>query len=261
VDVLKNKLIVITGSTGGIGRVISRSLLDQGYDIIGIYFSNKAEADSLVQYSENKRGKFFPVRATFTSEDTVRDAVESIKKINRKIDGLIHCAASGVHRAFPELTVKHFKWAFEINFFSLVQMVLELKGLFNKKARVVGLSSLGTYQYIGMYSTVGTSKSAMEALIQYIATECSELGLRVNVIRSGLVLTDTIMKVPSLASRVEISLKRTPTARLTTPLDIANVVTFMLSEAAEQINAQIIQVDGGIRSDYANYIANMEQPS
>ncbi len=88
------------------------------------------------------------------------------------------------------------------------------------------------------------TKAALNALMRHVAVRWGAKGIRANAICPGVILTETVLRVMSDEVR-EDALKRVPSPRLGEPEDIANLVSFLLSDEADWINGQAISIDGG----------------
>ncbi|MCA9962348.1 MAG: SDR family oxidoreductase, partial [Anaerolineales bacterium] len=114
---------------------------------------------------------------------------------------------------------------------------------------VVAISSMGSHRVMKEYSVVGASKAAMEALVRYLGAELAPANIVVNAVSPGVVLTEALQHFDMFreggGSLVDTILSNTPTGRLCTPDDVADVVCFLCSPAARMICGQTIIVDGG----------------
>jgi len=158
---------------------------------------------------------------------------------------VVHSAASGVHRRVEELSPKHLAWTFNINFFAFHRLLHEILALIPAGGRVIGITSSGSSRVGPFYAAVGSSKGAMDALFRYYAYELAPRGITANLVCPGLVLTGAVNAFPDRDQRIEAARAKTPTGRLTTPEDVAEVVLFLCGKAAAQIVGQTIVVDGG----------------
>jgi enoyl-[acyl-carrier protein] reductase III len=98
---------------------------------------------------------------------------------------------------------------------------------------------------IPYYSAIGSSKGALESLFRHYAQELAPRGIAVNCVCPGLVLTDAIDAFPDKEARIQKAVDATPTAHLTTPEDIAELISFLCSPVSSQIVGQNIVIDGG----------------
>ncbi len=129
--------------------------------------------------------------------------------------------------------------------FVLTQAVLkdmEKRGSGN----IIALSSLGAIQYIPNYGAIGVSKATLESLVRYLAVELRPKGIRVNAVSGGPIDTDAIKHFPDVEKFKADCIAKTPAGRIGKPEDIAKVVGFLVSPAAEWIVGQTIIADGGL---------------
>jgi enoyl-[acyl-carrier protein] reductase I len=124
------------------------------------------------------------------------------------------------------------------------QLLLE-RGLLKGPASVVGLSSEGSSRYLPDYAAVAAAKAVMISNMQYMAVELAGTGIRVNLVNAGITDTDALKAFPSYHEFLEKAKKRNPSGRLTTPEDIAPVITFLASPASAWVNGSVITADGG----------------
>lgn len=120
-------------------------------------------------------------------------------------------------------------------------------GLFDKKARVIGLTSEGNEVAWRGYAAVSMAKVALEAASRAIAYEMGPHGIRSNILQPGVTDTPALRLIPGSTHMVAHSRMRNPLGRLTEPEDVANVVYLLAREEADWINGEIIRVDGGER--------------
>jgi len=114
------------------------------------------------------------------------------------LHGLVHCAATGVHRPLAELTTRHFDWVFSLNIRSFFEMVKLLMPKFANRASIVAISSQGAVRAVPAYSLIGSSKGALEAFSRHLAAELGLKGIRVNILSPGNVLTDAWKVMPEV---------------------------------------------------------------
>lgn len=241
----ESKIAVVTGGTSGIGRAVSIDLAKSGYRVLALFARNRQAADDLAEEARAGGLAIETIRGDLTHPERFKEVIHEIKTRTDRVDTLIHSAASGVHRASTELSVKHLNWTFEINVFAFHQLMLELRPMMRTGARIIGITSSGGTRVIPFYSAVGSSKGALEALFRHYAHELAPHGIGVNMICPGLVLTSAVDAFPDRDERIRRATDATPSGRLTTPQDVANVALFLCSAAAEQIVGQTIVVDGG----------------
>lgn len=242
---LKDKNAIVTGGTRGIGRAISLDLAECGANVYALYARDRKSAEVLEE-SANQRGlRIVTVRGDLTKDETFQTSVGRIRQACETIDILVHAAASGVHKRAMELTDKHMRWTFEINFFAVHKLTLALIGSMKKGGRIIGVTSPGGARVIPHYAAIGASKGALEALFRHYARELAGEGIIVNLVCPGMVMTDAAQAFPEIRERLAMTLEYTPTGELTRPDQVATLVRYLCSEEASQIIGQTLVIDGG----------------
>jgi NAD(P)-dependent dehydrogenase (short-subunit alcohol dehydrogenase family) len=124
------------------------------------------------------------------------------------------------------------------------QTVLE-RGLFAEDARIFGLTSEGNEVAWKGYAAVAAAKVALESIARSMAVELAPYGIRTNVIQAGVTDTAALQVIPGSAQLKAQARRRNPFERLTTPIDVANVIYLLSTAEAAWINGEVIRVDGG----------------
>ena len=242
---LCNKSYLITGGTRGIGRAISLRFARAGAQVVANYLRNDKAAQELIEIATSEELKIVLCRADLTTERGMEQLNRILEGRSPQISGLVHCAATGIHQRFEDLTERHFDWTFNLNVRVFFKLVKSLLGRFQQESSILAMSSFGATRALPNYSLVGSSKGALEALARHLALELAPRGIRVNILTAGAVSTDAWKSIPDAAERlVEMSL-RTPVGRLVTVDEVALAAQFLCSDAAAGIIGQTVVVDGG----------------
>ncbi len=242
---LRNKTILITGGTRGIGLAISLRFARSGASVIANYLRDEKSAQHLEVIAREERLAITLCRADLTT-DRGLEQLGSTLEGSPQLSGLVHCAATGIHRPIEELTERHFDWTFNLNlrvFFKLVKLLMTR---FSKGSSVVAVSSWGALRALPCYSLVGSSKGGLESLARHLAVELAPRGIRVNILTAGAVLTDAWKAMPNGEARIAEIIRRTPAGRLATAEEVAYGAQFLCSDAAAGIIGHTLVVDGGI---------------
>jgi enoyl-[acyl-carrier protein] reductase III len=161
----------------------------------------------------------------------------------------IHNAASGYNRPVLEQKPKGWDWTMNINARSLLFAAQRCVPLMEKHGggKIISISSPGSGRVLKDYVVVGASKAAIESLTRYLAVELAPRNISVNAVSPGIVETDALKHFNGMAdgSVIRNAIAATPAGRLVTPADVAEVVAFLCSPAADMIRGQVIVVDGG----------------
>jgi enoyl-[acyl-carrier protein] reductase III len=163
---------------------------------------------------------------------------------------LVHNAASGYNRPALEQKPRGWEWTLNINARSLLFGAQHAARLMQPRGggAIVALSSLGAVRVMPDYIVVGASKAAIEAQVRYLGVELATLGITVNAVSPGVVMTDALQHFSAfqeVEERLTESIEKTPAGRLVTTDEVADLVLFLSSPAAKMICGQTIVIDGG----------------
>jgi len=119
-------------------------------------------------------------------------------------------------------------------------------GLLTAGSRVIGLTSEGSYKAIDGYGPVGVAKASLEAVVRQIGWELGSKGITANTIQAGITPTRALTKISDDWEKwVEKTKERNPMKRVTTPEDVAGLISLLLNDKANFINCSTIFCDGG----------------
>ncbi|MFV5685142.1 SDR family NAD(P)-dependent oxidoreductase [Flavobacterium sp. GB2R13] len=249
----KNKIALVTGGSRGLGKDMALNLAKKGLDVVLTYNSKKEEAEAVVKEIEKLGQKAAAIQldvAEVSGFDLFFQNVASALKSTfgvEKIDFLINNAGIGVHESLLSTTTAQFDDLVNIQFkgpFFLTQKALEIM---NDGGGIVNISSgLTRFSFPG-YGAYASMKGAMETLTKYQAKELGERKIRVNIVAPGAIATD----FGGGAVRDNEQLNQflasvTALGRVGLPEDIGSVVAFLCTDDAKWVNAQRIEVSGGM---------------
>lgn len=242
------KIALITGGSRGIGRAIALDLARRGADICINFFRNRTAADETAEAVRALGRRAVVIKAHVGDETKIDALFEAVQEQAGGLDMLICNAASGFLRSSLEQDARGWDWTLNINARSLLLCAQRAVPLMEARGggAIVSLSSLGSTRVLPNYVAVGVSKAAVETLTRYLAVELAPKKIVVNAVSASIVETDALKHFPDGGQEmVETGLSRTPVGRLVQPEDIADVVAFLCSPAAQMICGQTIIVDGG----------------
>jgi enoyl-[acyl-carrier-protein] reductase (NADH) len=130
---------------------------------------------------------------------------------------------------------------------SLVYWVQDLvvNNLLLKKARIFAMTSSGGHSSIPYYGAVSAAKAALESHIRQLSTELGYMEVAVNAILAGVTDTPALRKIPGNIPMVEVAKRKNPRTRLTTPEDVAKVISLLCKDGGEWISGGLVHADGG----------------
>lgn len=242
---LAGKNLLVTGGTRGIGQAISLQFARAGATVIANYIRGQKAADALLAQAQQENLHLTVCRADLTLAKGLESLEIAIAGMNGSLHGLVHCAATGIHKTFDELTLRHYDWTFALNVRAFFDLVKRMQPRFAAGASIVAVSSQGALRVVPAYSVVGASKGALEALARHLAVELAPRGIRVNILAPGAVVTESWASMPNAQDRLAELTRRTPLGRLVTPEEVAQAAQFLCSDAARSVIGHTLVVDGG----------------
>lgn len=247
----EGKIVLVTGSSRGIGRVIAQRFASEGADVALNYFRNREEAESAVAEIEALGRRVHAVRADVGNSEDVERLIDDVGETFGGLDILVHNAASGYNRPVMEQRVKGWDWTMNINARAALFLAQRAAPLMETRGggAIVNMSSVGAQRVLPDYVVVGASKAALEAVTRYLAVELAPMRIVVNAVSAGIVRTDALKHFPNMREQMEEvfarALERTPAGQVLTSEDVAGVVAFLCSPEAFMIRGQTIMIDGG----------------
>lgn len=244
---LKGKVVVVTGSSRGIGRAIAEVFARQGARIV--VSSRTAEACApIAEAIRNAGGDALVVPCHIGKKQDLRQLVDKTIEKWGRIDVLVcNAAINPVYGPMSDLTDEAFDKIMGTNVRSTWQLCeMVLPGMAaNGGGAVVILSSIAGLRGNAVIGAYGMSKAAEAALARNLAVEWGPKNIRVNALAPGLVKTDfarALWEDPERLARAE---NQTPLRRIGTPEDIAGVALFLATDASAYVTGQTIVADGG----------------
>ncbi len=248
---MTGKVALVTGASRGIGKACALRFAEAGADVIINYVSNRQAAMEVAQQIEALGRTAYVIKADVGEVDDVESMLDFVKQNIGRLDVVVSNAATGGFRPLLSANEKHFHTTMNINVLSLVYLVRASLPLLTRnepgqRSKVIALSSHGSHMALPMYGIIGGSKAALESVARHLTLEVGDKGVNVNVVKAGLVETDSTRKIPfsgqMFAGRVEKSMMGT---RVLEADDVANVVLFLASPLSDLIQGETITVDGG----------------
>lgn len=241
---LEGKVALVTGGSRGIGKAVSLNLARRGSNIVIAYLRNRSAAEETVGVLEGEGVKAVAVRANVGDEAKLDELFDSVGEMFGHLDIFISNAATGVIKPVEELDERAWQWTMDANARALLLGARRAATLMTDGGSMIAMSSAGSTRVLPGYAVVGASKAAIEALVRYLGVELAPR-IRVNAVSPGVVDTDALKHFPMRDEMLSVAKNKTPSGRLVTPEDVAAVVDFLTSDAAEMITGQTITIDGG----------------
>lgn len=227
------KTAVVTGGSRGIGAAICEALVGDGYEVWATYRSSVDEARAMEARLE---GLHF-LHLDCTDRESISGFIERMK--SRQIQALVNNAGMIVFQDPRDFDLSAWDRVIQANLNAPLQIVVGLKDSLMDRGVIVNIAS--TDGLVGAYNSLSysASKAGLMNLTKSLALNFGRRKIRVNSIAPGWI--ETAMNTLS----AEEAARLTPLGRNGTPMDVANVVSFLVSDKASFITGETIVVDGG----------------
>jgi len=243
--IFKNKTLLVTGGSRGIGKKICYEFAQKGCDVIFTYVRSSTEAKKLENDLKGLGVDVISKKLNLNSTEDINKFSNDIKKLNIKINFLINNAASGVMKNSIDSTEKHWDWTMQINAKGPWILSKEISEIMPKNSRIINISSPGSTKVLRNYFSIGVSKAALESITRYMAYDLAPKGITVNSISASMIETDAIKHFPNQSEIKKILDRENPSQKKLLSEHIAKAALMLCSEESEMIIGQNILVDGG----------------
>ena len=239
---LKDKNIIVTGASGGIGNSIVKKLNDCGANILA--------SGTKVEKLEDLKSKFKNIKTLKFDISQIDEIEEFVDKATNEIGGNLDCIVNNAGITQDNLAIRmsleEWKKVIDINLTStfLLSKFSIKKMLKNKSGKIINITSI-----VGHTGNLGqanytASKAGVVAMSKSLAIEYAKKNINVNCISPGFIKTAMTDKIDEKFKNIIIS--KIPSARLGEPEDIANAVVFLASNQSDYINGETLHVNGGM---------------
>lgn len=246
------KIAIVTGGSRGLGRNTILNLAKRGVDSIFTYNSNQAEAEKVVKlvYEMGRKAVFLQLDTGKVSsfEPFALKVGKALEELGaERFDYLVNNAGIAHHNAFTQTTEQELDNLYNVHFKGVFFLTQKLLPLMNDGGRIVNVSSGLTRFAMPGSGAYASMKGAIEVLTRYLALELGPRRIAVNVIAPGAIATDfsggMVRDNPDINKRVS---DMTALGRAGLPDDIGPMIAALLAEDNRWVNAQRIEVSGGM---------------
>ena len=241
---LKGKTALITGASRGIGESIAIEFAKNHADVIINYYSDKNEAQKVVDKVKKYGVNCVAVQADVSKADEVKRMADRIHKEFKKVDILVNNAGIVKDRTLKNMTLDEWHAVINTNLNGVFYVTKFILPLIPEGGRIISISSI-----VGQYGNFGQTNyaAAKAGIIGFTKSLAKELGrkkITVNAIAPGFVKTTITKNIPFF--RKKLINHMIPLKEEADPEDIANVAVFLASGKSRYITGAVINVDGGL---------------
>lgn len=233
------RFALVTGASGGIGNEIAKQLIEGNYGIYLHYFQNKNSVELLLQKYKNH--EIYLVQADLSKKSGVNDL---LAQIHHPIDDLLLNSGNSYYGLVTDMTEDKITEMIQLHMTSpfLLSQALLPSMITKRHGNIILITSV--WGVVGascevLYSMV---KGGQNTFVKALAKEVAPSNIRVNAVAPGAIST-TMMSHFS-EDELEQLREEIPMGRLGEPSEIANIITFLISNKSSYVNGQVISVDG-----------------
>ena len=249
----QNKIVIVTGSSRGIGAAIAKAFAGEGASVIVNYIQNADAAENVVAACKEAGGDAVAFQADVTSEADIHAMIEQTLLDFGRIDVLVNNAFKPyifdpeARKMFWDLEWRDFQIQIDGALFSTYTLCQAVLPALKKRTQgsIINMASDLVARPTVPYHDYTTAKAALIGFSRNLAVELGPLGIRVNCVAPGLVY-------PTDASRAtkedikEMLIAQTPLKRVAAPEDVTGPVLFLASDWSRFMTGQTLYVDGGL---------------
>ena len=239
---LKNKNIIVTGASGGIGNSIIEKLNDHNSNILAT-----GTKDEKLEELKNKFTNVKTLKFDISQSDKIEEFLENAcKELGGNLDCIVNNAGITQDNLAIRMSLDEWNKVIDINLTStfLLSKFSIKKMLKNKKGKIINITSVvGHTGNLGQVNYTA-SKAGIIAMSKSLAIEYAKKNININCISPGFIKTAMTDNIDPKYKETIIS--KIPSARLGEPADIANAVLFLASNQSDYINGETLHVNGGM---------------
>ncbi|QXP52144.1 SDR family oxidoreductase [Cellulophaga sp. HaHa_2_1] len=241
---VRNKVIIVTGSSKGIGKETALLLAKNGAKVVINHSNSEKEAEETVAQIIDNGGTAFSFKADVSKKKEVTALFDATIEAYGKIDVLVNNAGTMVSKLLKGSSEEDFTTLFNVNVKGVFNTLQEANFKLADNGIIINFSSSTAKLMLPTYSLYSATKAAVEQMTRVFSKEIGR-GISVNAIAPGATETDMF-----LDGKSEETLKKlrgmNAFNRLAKPLDIAKVVLFLSSDDSKWISGQVIGANGAL---------------
>lgn len=250
---LRNKIVLVTGSSQGIGRSIAERFAQEGADVVINYAGNAERAQETLRAVESTGRRGLVVQADVACVKGIQKLFATALEHFGALDILVNNAGVETHAPFWEVTEADYDKVLNVNlkgvFFATQAMTQHLLQT-QRRGKIVNISSVHEELPFPNFAAYCASKGGVKMLTRNLAVELGQHGININNIAPGAIETPINTKLLNDPQKLGALLTQIPLSRLGQPNDVANLAVFLASDEADYVTGSTFFVDGGLTWNY-----------
>jgi 3-oxoacyl-[acyl-carrier protein] reductase len=244
---LKDKIAIVTGASGGIGRAIALHLAAAGATVVCNYYTSQQNAEAVVQAARKAGGSAVSMQGDVRNFIAMEAMTTSVVAQFGRIDILVNNAGITRDELLLSMSDKDWRDVIETNLYGAFNSTKAVaqQMMFQKKGRIINISSVAGEHGGRGQTNYAASKGGLNAFTRAAAIELAPKNITVNAVAPGVIETEMSQEVMRRAK--ETVMNHIPLKRLGTCDEVASLVVYLASDDAAYITGQLIRVDGGFR--------------
>ncbi|MCF7370859.1 glucose 1-dehydrogenase [Vibrio sp. J2-3(2022)] len=241
-----NKVVIVTGASRGIGAATAKKLAEQGYAVCVNYRAQSEAAHQVVRDIQANGGKAIAVQADVSDEQQVLNLFDATENALGSVTHLVNnVGILFTQSPLAEISLERFQKVMNTNVNSCFLCCREAAKRFSTGGAIVNVSSGASRSGAPFeYVDYATSKGAMDTLTKGLSLELADRNIRVNGVRPGFIYTD-MHADGGEPNRVDRLSPQIPLKRGGTVEEVANAITWLLSDEASYVTGSFIDLSGG----------------
>ena len=241
-NLLKDKICIVTGGGRGIGRATAEKFVNEGAVVYIAEFdesTGSAAADDL-----GEQCSF--IKADVSDAESVKSMIEKVKNDHGRIDVIVNNAGILQDQTLEKMKEDQFDQVIQVNMRGVFLCTKYAAEVMREQGRGVILNASSVVARFGNFGQTNyvAAKAGLEGMTKVWARELGKHGIRVNAVAPGFIHTDMTAQMPEKI--IKMMGDKVPLKRWGQPEDVANLYCFLASDEASYISGAILPIDGGV---------------
>lgn len=242
----KNRVALVIGGTGGIGRATCIQLTKDGFNLAIHYHNNYNLAKEIEKEIISMGGKAIIVKADITKIDQTKEMISFVIRKFETITVLANCSTYHIPNIkFQDIEWDDFQKQIDMNIkgtYNLLKIIVPIMAE-RKYGKIINITTQAIEKPTTEWSHYIVAKSALHGFSKALAFELAPKGIRINLVSPGMTDTELVANIPEKVKL--LSAAQTPLRRIANPEDIAGAISFLASPKSDYITGETIRVNGG----------------